>query len=222
MKRKSIFSIIIFGVAISSTVCAVLIKNSEFLGAVIDNPNQMGAILPCTSEVGQEMVKYLSSYNGKKILEVGGGTGTVTEQIVSKLSSNDKLDVVEIDASLSQHLRKKFKKHKNVTIHQCSITDFNPGVKYSQIISTLPFNSFDVTFAKNVMNKFEELSGEGGRLSYVEYVGSACKQYIPFIEGRENVKEVKKFLTSYRTNHTGEKVIKWFNFPPIYVYHLGM
>ena len=218
-KKKRLVIAIALGIVATSTICLI---NSEFIGAFIENPKQVGAVLPCSPAVGKEMAKYIVPSNDLRVLEVGAGTGAITEQLVYKMQGLGVLDVIEIDSNLCSMLREKFSKYPNVKIHECSILDYGSEKSYDHIISTLPFNSFDEAFARAVISKFDSLAKKDGcHMSYVEYIVSGWKQHLP-TDDANDVKAVKSFLDNYRLNHEGETVTEWVNVPPIYIYHLSL
>ena len=73
-----------------------------------------GAVLPS----GRSLCKALASQVGRdevarRVLEVGPGTGAVTNEIIRRLGPNDRLDLVELNARFAAVLRERFANEKH-------------------------------------------------------------------------------------------------------------
>src|SRR5262245_40314490 len=68
-----------------------------------------GAILPSTRFLARALVSELRKPRGPaRILEVGPGTGSVTREVLRRLSPGDRLDLVEINGQFVDLLRQRF------------------------------------------------------------------------------------------------------------------
>jgi 16S rRNA (adenine1518-N6/adenine1519-N6)-dimethyltransferase len=88
------------------------------------------------------IVANIHAIAGEHWVEIGPGLGAITEPL---LAENITLDVVELDRDLVKVLDKKFKLHKNFTIHSADALnfDFSALVKANEklrIIGNLPYN----------------------------------------------------------------------------------
>lgn len=108
------------------------------------------------------------------VLEIGGGTGTVTEELCK---TSSKVICVEIHSKLASYLSKKFSKHSNVSIIQGDFTKLNlDELLYNKVVSSPPyaiaddimFSLFSKPFEKGVFiwqtefaQKLVALSGTG-------------------------------------------------------------
>lgn len=190
----------------------------------VQDPKQVGEIAPLSDAAGKELARFVglpSSIEGRKYLEAGGGCGAVSVQIAESLRPNDHLDVIEINEKMCEILKKRLSKYENVTVHCCSVLDWNPQVKYDGIISTLPFNSLGIDFTKKSINYFKKVAAQDCIFSYVEYpiVGQVF-QHFYFGEKKDNFKAVQKFLTAMRSLLLIDEKMIYLNVPPIAIYHL--
>ncbi len=76
------------------------------------------------------------------LLEIGPGQGALTEQLAE---SGARLDLIELDRDLAEHLCKQFRDHSNVHIHQQDVLKFDlkqliVADKPIRIIGNLPYN----------------------------------------------------------------------------------
>jgi 16S rRNA (adenine1518-N6/adenine1519-N6)-dimethyltransferase len=83
-------------------------------------------------------IKNLIPSENLKILEIGPGSGKLTDKIISKYPSE--LTLVEIDEDLHRVLCEKYHDYKNIKIIKEDILKFNIKENYQLIISNLPYN----------------------------------------------------------------------------------
>lgn len=219
--------ICIFSLPVCNAVLADFRDIPLFLMNAFKQPNIVGAILPCTSGVGKELTRCMvrsqrvHPEHPLRILEVGAGTGAMTEIIVGHVRDIDQVDVVEISPEFCSVLHDKFDKYKNLSIHCMSIIDWHPEQAYDFIISTLPFNSFDYELMDSIINHLTLLIKSGGVLSYVAYAGIAQLKK-PFLWGKKRADHKRKMkrLKEWRRQYKIAKKTIIKNVPPINIYHL--
>lgn len=91
----------------------------------------------CAEEIESE------NQEGKKLLDVGGGTGLLSLMISQKAPLN--IDTVEIDAQAATQAKENVHAAKapNITVHNSDILDFEP-THYNYIVSNPPFYEADL------------------------------------------------------------------------------
>lgn len=192
------------------------------LSRYVKNPAQVGEVAPLSQAAGLELAKFVGqSGGGKKYLEAGGGCGAVSVCIARALRPEDSLDVIEIDPEMCAVLKQRLQGYSNVSVHCCSILDWQPNFKYDGIISTLPFNSLGIEFTKLAINYFQSVAATDCVFSYVEYpIIKQALQYFYAGERKRNFKEVQNFLAPIRKKFLVDQILIYFNVPPIAIYHL--
>ena len=82
----------------------------------------------------------ITSINDQSIIEIGPGTGFLTDEIIKKKPK--KLYLLEKDYFLYQELKRKYYKYKNIEIINDDALNFNfKSIKEKKkIISNLPYN----------------------------------------------------------------------------------
>jgi len=204
----------------------------QFFDGFRKNPATVGAFAPCSSFVGKEITKYFVNYIEHEhpeepihLLEVGAGTGSLTKVIEKIVATHPDVavdvDVVEISPDFCEILHNKFGDNPNISIHCISILDWKPDYEYDFVICTLPFNSFESSFMKKVIDHLQQLITSGGVLSYVAYAGIAdIKKY--FLWGKAKKEHVEKITTlkSMRKQYQIDARTVIANCPPIRIYHL--
>ena len=83
-------------------------------------------------------IKQLIPSEHLNILEIGPGSGNLTDKII--LKKPDFLDLIEIDDGLVLDLKKKYRNHKNIKIIKSDILKLDFNKQYHLVISNLPYN----------------------------------------------------------------------------------
>ncbi len=106
-----------------------------------------------------------------RVLEIGAGVGPVTEELVARLLPGDRLDVVELNPEFCTVLRQRFAgAGVEPAVHQVSILDFAPGIRYHHIVSGLPLANFPSEMVENIYARIFELLEFNGSFVMFEHV----------------------------------------------------
>jgi len=117
-----------------------------FLREFVRNFHTTGAVLPSGRWLAAALARYVGNGLGpKRILEVGPGTGAVTQKIVAALGNEDYLDLVELNDSFVHQLRERFRSDpgfqpvaERARVLHCAVQELPPEASYDLIISGLP------------------------------------------------------------------------------------
>lgn len=144
----------------------------SFVSRAILEPRRIGAVAPSSQYLAQALCAKVppASAGPRCILEVGAGSGIVTDCLVSQLTEKDHLDVVELDPELAQDLTQKYAHLKNVQVHACSITDFSPGIEYDAIVMGVPFSILPYQVVSDIWQHCHHLAKKGSIISYFSYL----------------------------------------------------
>ncbi|MEJ5308002.1 MAG: rRNA adenine N-6-methyltransferase family protein [candidate division WOR-3 bacterium] len=88
----------------------------------------------------------LFDLEGKRVLEIGGGDGRISETILSK--KPEKLVILELDKKYFEILKEKFSKNENVEILNTSCLDYK--IKEEITVSSIPYSLTKEIFKKVV------------------------------------------------------------------------
>ena len=174
----------------------------------LKNPLRVAAISPSSAHLARQMIAELPVHS-RKIIELGGGTGAITQVLLEHGVSAEQLLVVELNEELHQHLQARF---PDVQIELGNATQlvsiarsagFLDDGKVDAIISGLGLLSMPKELQKEILEAaFECLTPEG--------------RFIQFTYGPANpvsnevIKEMD--LTGRRAGFT------WLNMPPATVF----
>ncbi len=189
---------------------------------IVKKPGEVGAIAPSSKHLGKVISQNVqSNSNPLNVIEVGPGTGAFTKIIADKLKKEDRLDVIEYNPEFVKVLKEKFKSYSNVFIHCESITDWKPDYKYDYMVSSLPFNVFEIDFVQKILSHYEDIMKPDGIISYFEYMlFPKIKKRMLSQDKKDNFIKLHKVLSDFRGKYQINKKRVFRNFPPANVYNL--
>jgi phosphatidylethanolamine/phosphatidyl-N-methylethanolamine N-methyltransferase len=79
-----------------------------FLRLWFHAPLKIAAWSPSSGELGQSFARHLDPHAAAPVLELGGGTGSITEQLLATGLKVERLYVIEREAALCDVLRRRF------------------------------------------------------------------------------------------------------------------
>jgi len=84
-----------------------LADNFRFLRALIASPKNIGAIMPSSPALAEAIAREIDA---GPVLEIGPGTGVITQAILARGIAPEQLTLLEYDEDLAQHLAARFPK----------------------------------------------------------------------------------------------------------------
>src|SRR5882724_9997275 len=87
---------------------ATLADTTVFLREWIANPQRTGSVVPSSKKLAAAMARWLPSNPESFVLELGPGTGVVTEALLARGLREEKLIVIEHNSKMAGLLREKF------------------------------------------------------------------------------------------------------------------
>ena len=134
-----------------------MINGLKFLMRFIISPQTIGSVYPSSRFLAREMAKSIQPHH--KVLELGPGTGSVTQAILDRGVKEYNLKLIELDASLYKILASRYPGIE--VINQCVtspdlLSSFS-DMKFDVVVSSLPLVLFSdddldalLTFYKKV------------------------------------------------------------------------
>jgi len=92
---------------VTSTLKASWADNLRFLRALIARPKNIGALMPSSPALAEAIARQIDPHAGP-VLEIGPGTGVVSEAILARGVTPERLTLVEYDEDLARHLAQRF------------------------------------------------------------------------------------------------------------------
>ena len=125
---------------------------------IIDSPRSMGAICPSSPLLARRMASLVKSGDGK-VVELGGGTGTVTAALLDRGIDPKQLIVVEQSAKLSALLRRRFPEVTVINGDAARLKELlgPDSGKVAAIVSSLPLRSLAPQTVRNILGQLEQV-----------------------------------------------------------------
>lgn len=138
---------------------------------ILDSPRSIGAICPSSPVLARRMASMVD-YAAGKVVELGGGTGTVTAALLERGVSPEQLIVIEQSAKLSALLRKRFPEVTIINGDAARLAELlgPDGGKIAAIVSSLPLRSLQPNTVRNILGQLEQVLQKGG--VFIQYTYS--------------------------------------------------
>ncbi len=136
---------------------------ARFLQAWLRKPRQTASIVPSSPWLGRLMASQIDPQGGR-VMELGGGTGALTREILATGLSVEQLEVVEINAEFARNLRRTLPGVRILeTPAQIVAVDAAGGPGgYQCVISGLPLLAMSKTLQHDILAEAFKLLRPGG------------------------------------------------------------
>ncbi len=204
-------------------------NNIQFFRQFRQRFKTTGAIAPSSGFLAKAMCWPMEQGNApRRILEVGPGTGPVTNRLVRQLKPGDQLDLVEINDVFADMLRKRFetddawkKVADQCAVHQLPLQEFKADQRYDFVISGLPMNNFEPSLVSDLLETMFSLMKDGAVLSYFEYIYiRSIKCVVTSGAEKKRIREIDQIVAEWQDNYRFERNWVFANIPPAWVQHL--
>ena len=155
-------------------LAAKLSATSLFVFEAIFRPHQIGAILPSSQKLSAAMARWLPRNSDSYVLELGPGTGSVTEELFNHGLREDRLLAIEKSPKMADLLRTRYPRATIITGDAFQLEQMlkdhpaharNIGMVYC----SLPLRNFRAKVADNLARQIRALLPDGGRLVQYTY-----------------------------------------------------
>lgn len=166
--------------------------------------------------------------SGRRILEVGPGTGAVTGEIIRQMRPEDRLVLVERSKQFVARLRGRLANElrsaesaDRITLLHAGVEDLPDDDRYDLIVSGLPLNNFAVELVETILAKLRHLLAPGGTLSFFEYVAiRRAKSLVSSRNERQRLRGVERVLSEVLQENELRRDLVLANVPPAWVHHV--
>jgi phosphatidylethanolamine/phosphatidyl-N-methylethanolamine N-methyltransferase len=145
-----------------------------FLQELFNAPRQVGAILPSSKNLASAMARWLSADSDGYVLELGPGTGSVTEALLEHGLQEERLIAIEQSPKMADLLRSRFPKSKIITGDAFQLDKLlkrhaRHVDHIGAVFSSLPLLNFEPAIAESLAKKIRALLPSEGRLVQYSY-----------------------------------------------------
>ena len=163
-----------------------------------------------------------------RVLEIGPGTGPVTDSIVRLLRPHDVFDLVELNEEFVRILHQRFESEPawaraktQSKIHQLPVQEFEASAPYDFVISGLPLNNFPAELVTSIAETYFRLLKPGGVLSYFEYMYvRPIRKVVARGAERIRITAIDATMQQQCDRCRIRRDNIWLNTPPAWVQHL--
>ena len=148
-----------------------LAKEGElFFRQWLRSPKSMGSVLPSSRHLARALAAEVAWQPGQFIVELGGGTGAITQGLIERGIPRENLVVIELDSALYAYLRDRL---PGCLVIQGDATRLDEilvrhGVgEIGTVVSGLPMVGMPFDFQRSIIDKgFETVRPGGFMLQY--------------------------------------------------------
>ncbi|MEE8516456.1 MAG: rRNA adenine N-6-methyltransferase family protein [Alphaproteobacteria bacterium] len=143
-----------------------------FLRRWLANPMRIGAVLPSSPSLTRLIARHAVTGDDGAVLELGPGTGAVTQAMLDAGITEDRLILVEIDPKLHHWLARRFPKAMVIHGDAAELQEILPQDLIGQIstvVSSLPILSFPLPQQRAIVEQVFGVTSADGRLLQYTY-----------------------------------------------------
>ncbi len=178
-------------------------KTLDFLARALKNLKTIGTFFASSSAAARKMTEPVDFKNARVIIELGGGTGAITKEILQRMHVDAKLYVFEIYTPFVEDIRKI--SDQRLEVIQDSAEHLEQHLKdlgiekVDAVISTLPLVIFKEDTRNIILDSAFHVLKPKGVFTQIQY-------------SLMTIKEMKKKFKFLKINFT------LFNIPPAFIY----
>ncbi len=144
----------------------------HFIAAWLRSPLKMGAALPSSRSLARAMVAQIDIEKDGAIIEVGAGTGVVTNALLEADIAKDRLLIIEREKQLHALLHSIFHNLKVLCADAMELQDIikkEEITKVNAIVSSLPFLSMPLAIRHGIQEQMAKSIGDDGIIIQFTY-----------------------------------------------------
>ncbi len=187
-----------------------------FLKEFFQNKNTIGGIRPSSKFLAKEIASCINLFPGqKKVLEIGAGTGIISEEILRNLGRDDSFTIVEINPQFAKLLRSKmqdWRKEENcpkIEILNIDFLNLEVSEQFDIVIAGVPFNNFPLEIIQGFIQKIKSISKPKAQFAFFEYLAAKKLKDIFF-----NNQNISNFFNREVYPHKVDEKKVILNIPP--------
>lgn len=141
-----------------------------FILRCLHNPRQLGAVMPTSRRLGALLAHHAAVDAESPIIELGGGSGSVTRMLLKSGIAPSRLYVIELDPELAAYLKKTFPGVSVIQGDAAELASILPADilgKARRVVSGLPMMNMPQSVRKKILEScFQVMAPEGAYLQF--------------------------------------------------------
>jgi phosphatidylethanolamine/phosphatidyl-N-methylethanolamine N-methyltransferase len=147
------------------------------LKEILKAPRQIGAVCPSSTRLANRIAQQIDASSEGFVVELGGGTGVVTESLLKRGIAANRLIVVEKSAELATHLSKRFPDVRVMHADAADVASILSHVSFVKtVVSCLPLRSLPVDQVRKISHAWAQSLDENGdviQFTYAPFTANA-------------------------------------------------
>jgi len=153
-------------------IIAALSDSGVFLREWLADPQGTGSVAPSSPQLASAMARWLPANPNSYVLELGPGTGAVTEALIRRGLRQDRLVAIERNPTLAGLLRRRYPRAHIITgdawdLDQLLREEDESIASVGAVISSLPLVNFPLADAERLAEKIRSVLEPHG--TWVQY-----------------------------------------------------
>src|ERR1041385_2757961 len=135
-------------------VATTAAEHLNFIRGLIMRPKKVGAIAPSSPALARAIAAQVDPSRPGPVLELGPGTGVVTQALIERGVAQERLIAIEYDADFAKSVAQRFPRARVIQGDAFQFAKLLEGVvaqRYAAIISGLPLLNFPVEIRRQLI-----------------------------------------------------------------------
>jgi phosphatidylethanolamine/phosphatidyl-N-methylethanolamine N-methyltransferase len=141
-----------------------------FFLRALRNPRQLGAVAPSSRQLGAFMARHAAVDDTSPIVELGGGTGSLTQALINAGINPSRIYVIELDPALAAYLKRTLPHVHVIQGDAAELDKILPSSiigRIPRIVSGLPMINIPEPIRRKIIeSSFKVLAPSGAYLQY--------------------------------------------------------
>mgnify|MGYP001556605521 CR=1 FL=1 len=131
---------------------------------MLKNPREMGAVCPSSGALARHVVKHVPPDGPGKVVELGAGTGVITQALLRHGVPPQQLIAVERSGRLARQLRQRYPRIAVAEGDAAHLEQFLGAqhIPVRAVVSGLPLRSLPISTVRMIMSSLDEALVPGG------------------------------------------------------------
>lgn len=144
-----------------------------FFLRALRNPRQLGAVAPSSRHLGALLAKHAAFDHESPIVELGGGSGSLTRALIKAGIDPARIYVIELDSELANYLKVAMPLVNVIQGNAADLAQILPSHilgKVHRIVSGLPMINIPQPIQRQILESCFQIMAPGG--AYLQYTYS--------------------------------------------------
>lgn len=180
----------------------------EFVKAALRNPMEVSTLFPTSKYLATKMIELAGADHAERVIELGTGTGAITQHLLPRLRQPQNYLGVELDAKMASFMREHFPQLRFENGLAESLQQWVAPSSVDVVVSSLPWTLLSDDTQKRTLYAIKTALKPSG--TFATYICANALLYPLAKTFRHNLSET--FQTYERSG------LEWRNVPPAYVF----